>query len=537
MPHFASTSTSSNLIDTTQTNEEKLDPFSCLPLEIVGEILSFLNLLPYAFLYQRVCKSWQELLLLLLEEYNEKTNLHLHFGSVDMSKVTFNDLMKILSTCRNVKKITLCSMCICNEVLRALELTSVETIIFAFCFPKFSYLDENICAKYILLSFSTITKNTQNISLFGGLDPPVAARFSLTTGLEAKNRRGMKNLELFKNYLENTKDQMLQKRNEFKKFERLKQIILFNSDVDFRLENENCKVNYGCFLKKDFIYYLNNPNLFNLEELENNFKEDKFGNVYYTNIVNINDNEKTFLIHKIKIQNDLESLNSFSLDLPPPSHPLFLHSTHIFQPVKEVIDLLKLFECKEHVDREIFSRYPVDFILPFYVNEVLDINEPIFDDQTQTIAQYVIEQVLTIVEIGCKKRKKDNNRDVFDHLLIDIETKTIAIKIIKWIHSYPVLINSIDWDFKAKGSGTKSVRKMCELIDEKLLNYKQRNDFNVKLQSWCEFIETGNYNGVFYSDKKEGFENDDNNASNSGTTDRLSVLGVSGAYWKLRKWF
>ncbi|KAG2378573.1 hypothetical protein C9374_008212 [Naegleria lovaniensis] len=132
-----------------------------LPIEICGEILSFLPVLPNFFIASRVCKAWQEQVERLLTSFDkelDRYNFHLHFGYVNASKLAFHDLLKLIFKCRGVKKITLCNMIFSSEVAHVLGLTRVEQLTIFNCTIQDTYLTSDREGS-ISLPFRSITEN------------------------------------------------------------------------------------------------------------------------------------------------------------------------------------------------------------------------------------------------------------------------------------------------------------------------------------------------------------------------------------------
>lgn len=67
----------------TRADDKKNVQSNELPIEICGQILSFLPILPWFFKACRVCKAWKEQVERLLTSYEkelDRYHFHLHFG-------------------------------------------------------------------------------------------------------------------------------------------------------------------------------------------------------------------------------------------------------------------------------------------------------------------------------------------------------------------------------------------------------------------------------------------------------------------------
>jgi ribosomal protein L12E/L44/L45/RPP1/RPP2 len=145
-----------------------------LPVEVIGTIGSYLPVLPYLFLFQRVCKTWQQALDNHLHQHRDATHLHFGHSDIILENMSQEQFMSIVKRCgAYTKKITIPSINVTENFSQDLVQTledskaQVEELVFAyiqysssgFLFHKFFQLMPTL-QRIVIVSNSNFTERT-----------------------------------------------------------------------------------------------------------------------------------------------------------------------------------------------------------------------------------------------------------------------------------------------------------------------------------------------------------------------------------------
>lgn len=149
-------------------------------------------------------------------------NNHDDSGYVYASNIEYVDLLRIIARCRGVKKITLVNMVVSNEVLNAIALTRVETLIISDCALRTSYMEKRYSSGEVVLPFG-------NKDIAQGLDDTTSTlQFFWSRRSFLQNKQRKEDEQNFKEILSNQHNDPETKITT--RFQFLKYILLINAN-------------------------------------------------------------------------------------------------------------------------------------------------------------------------------------------------------------------------------------------------------------------------------------------------------------------
>ncbi|EFC43182.1 hypothetical protein NAEGRDRAFT_80126 [Naegleria gruberi] len=430
-----------------ETSSVPTSSWEDLPMEIFYEILSFLPMLPFFFKLSRVNRTWNEILNYLMERAasDPRYNLHLNFGYINPSKMEYTDLLKILDRCRGVRRITLCNMTVTNEIVRAIELTQVETLVISQCEFITDWDSRGGFSQYwlpqIILNFDKIENDTRNRYVY--------SRFS------SRTKSSQNNFRAFTELVEKTVTPTM------KKLEKLKNVIVFDcqNGCNFYIQ--------GALLS----HYLEN-----------------YDKIDFCNIVL---GEKVDIITK----DPLPKVSSISFRDREPIKILVVKSQQKFQcslayknlgdadigeSSKDIFDFLKRNDLINGYDPgKLLENIPFsDFIkgVEMGLFTLFSNGKSIILEKLEALSEISPRLDPTIVE--CFKNSSFTESSTFK----------FVTELLEWIHKTPSAKEDL---FEQHKPIYKSCVKVCKDIDKRFKYYQTKTKSNEEFIMWAFFLESG----------------------------------------------
>ncbi|KAG2388484.1 hypothetical protein C9374_000648 [Naegleria lovaniensis] len=453
-----------------------------IPTEIYGEILSFLPVLPYCFKFSSVCKSWSEQVDYLLNSMSrnaEQFNFHLHFGYVNASKIEYVDLLRIIARCRGVKKITLVNMVVSNEVLNAIALTRVETLIISDCALRSSYTEKRY-GNDVVLPFGN--KDIDDLST---IFPSYWGRRSF-----ANARQRKEDLQNFKQILGNQNNDPETKI--VTRFQFLKYILFINISGTITL-NETYSAKY----RKLDVFDPGETDLTTLnfaadKEILDNLDDYNYIKRCFTTLLTVNNHSPIYITALYLEDEHSSSRYSHYLTLQPDPARLYsqwytlrksipIFSLYSFSEWVAILEKYNLFHCfdpsnlNSMSDQRLKECMEAKLIPPF----------ALCDGKTFLEIRYLKPMLDAIPMLSSASKKGKKYADWRNTDLV-----ASCIKFITWIHeNRPDTVDEED-------AAVKKALKACKDVDKKWKTWFESVTFDTKPEDmicWAHFLLTGKY--------------------------------------------